>query len=621
MADPSRGYRFGPYCIDRRSRLLLRDGEVVPLTLKAFETLLALVERRDRVVGRDELMRTVWPDTAVEENNLSQAVAALRRALGDAAGGAAYIETFPRRGYRFAAEVEELPASQDRAGPGGRPSRWLARSAALAAVALAAVATHWTGRASRPRSVAVLPFRPMAGEARDELLESGLADALVTRLSRLDGVVVRPTSATLRFAGERDALGAGRLLRVDAVIDGHFQSARERLRVSVQLTRVASGETLWAERFDAPAQDLLALQDSLAARIARELAPRLTGEQHRRLAKRDTGEPRAFEAYLRGRHHWNKRTPEALRAALGSFQQAIDADPAFALAYAGLAAAHGVLGVYYAPPADAFPRARAAAERAIAIDPDLAAARAVLGAVRLLHDWDWPAAERELHLALALDPDDSEAHELMAWYLAARGRLAEAEAEIRSAHALDPLSLPIGRDMGAIAYWEGRPEQAVSELRKVLELESRFLQARLWLGRAGRALGRHEEALAELRLALDASPGDPLVLAELAQGLAAAGRTHEARRVLADLQAQGEQTYVSSLSVAAVHAALGDSDAAFRSLERALDERAPGLVFLGVEPGWAPLRGDPRFAAVLRRLGLELGPRDGGRLESLQPRE
>jgi DNA-binding winged helix-turn-helix (wHTH) protein/TolB-like protein/Flp pilus assembly protein TadD len=636
-------YEFGRFTLDASNRLLLRAGEPVPLHPKAFDTLLLLVEHRGEVFGKEDLIGRLWPDSFVEESNLSQNIYVLRRALGPGEDGREYIKTVPKRGYQFVADVREEmdaeaeenfragtsekeeettaaadgswtePATKDKTPAvepltraGVRKPPLLVLAAAALVVGLIVGAYFWFTNGTMPpgtpaiRSIAVLPFRPLAAEGRDESLELGMADTLIFRLSAVRGLVVRPVSAVRKYADlSQDPLAAGREQQVDAVLDSTIQAAGGKVRVTARLIRVADGAVLWADRSEQQLADLFAVQDAIAEKLAASLAPRLTEEERGRLTRRYTDDAEAYQLYLRGRYFSEKRTRDGLTKGIEYFRQAIEKDPDYALAYAGLADSYMLLRRWaFAPAKETLPQARAAAEKALRLDDTLAEAHTALGRVKE-HSLDWPGAGAEYRRAIELNPNSETGHHLYAMHLAAMGRLDEATAEIRRAQELDPLSLIINMEVGRIFYFMRQYDQAIAQYKKTLELDPNFELARSNLGVAYEQKGMYEEAIAEYQKM--PSRG----LAPIGRVYALSGKRREAQKVLVELKEQSKKTYVSPVSMAVIHAGLGENEQAIAWLERAFDEGdADRLYFLAVHPTWDGLRSEPRFQDLLRRMGL-----------------
>lgn len=660
-----RFYEFGGFSLDAANRLLLRDGKVVPLKPKVVETLLVLVERRGEVLEKESLIKALWPDTFVEESNLTQNIYVLRKALGESPGAPAFIETIPRRGYRFIAEVRERsdadggakaaagaadegravqtsspardapppPASSSTAAqtspsdftpssaaPPSSAGRARARygTGALVVAALvlcgSAVAfVYWkvassAGRAAAGaavRSVAVLPFKPLGAEAEEAYLGPGMADALITKLSGNGRVAVTPTSAVLRYGGAgQDPLAAGRELGVDAVLDGKVQRAGERVRVTVQLVRVRDGASLWAEKFDAQFSDIFRIQDAISERAAAALTLRLSADGRAHARRHYTENAEAYQAYLKGRYFWNKRTPEGFRKGVEYFRRAIEIDPAYALAHAGLADCYVRLGDRGgAEERGAVARGSEAVGRALELDETLAEAHATAGFIKFRFEWDFEGAEREYRRALELDPAYPEAHQWYAFHLLARGRRAEADAEIARAVELDPVSLGHNDARSLYLYFSRRYEESVAQCRKTLEMEPDFAPAHFTLALNYVQLGRYGEAEAELR-GMGAGPGRAAgPSAALAHLLAASGRARGARAILSELEPRAREGGAAPGDVGLVYAGLGERERALDWYERAAESRTLRPAWLLLDPRLDVLRDSPRFAALLRRLG------------------
>lgn len=607
-------YAFGPFLLDTREGRLLRDGEAVPLTLKAFDLLKLLVENQGHLLQKDELLRRVWPDAAVEENNLTVTISALRKALGEGPTDRQYIETVPRRGYRFVADFRpSAEAAETATKPPGRRARGLVLGAMVLAALAAAVALAWVWRRSTPsattlpvRSMAVLPFRSLTNDG--EYLGLGMADALITRLGRTKLLLVRSTGAVQKYTVPGlDPVAAGRDLQVDSVLEGSIQTVGDRLRTTVRLLRVSDGSTLWAGTFDERLTGIFTVQDSISQRVAEALALELTETQRSLLTRRQTSDSEAYQLYLRGRFFWNKRTRDGFERGAAYFRQAVAKDPAYALAYSGLADSHiGMTFYHYASPHTAMPLARSAALRALEIDDSLAEAQASLAHVKTNYEWDWAGSESLSRKAIALAPEYATGHQ---WYgihcLAPMGRLEEALVETRRAREIDPLSAVFNAFVGATLFFARRYDEAIEECRKTIDLHPDFGVAHWYLGRAYLQKGRFKEALAELQKAVTLSGGSPLMKGTLGVGHALAGDRAAAERTLRELEQLRAESYASPIDLADIAVALGDREGAFRWLDQAASERAFHLIYLKVWPELDPLRPDPRFEALIRRLGLQ----------------
>jgi DNA-binding winged helix-turn-helix (wHTH) protein/TolB-like protein/Flp pilus assembly protein TadD len=622
-------FEFGPFRIDRQDRLLLRDARPLHLPPKAVEILILLLENAGHVVDKDRLISTAWPDTFVEEANLAQNISLLRKTLGDEAERPAFIETIPKRGYRFVAPVRlaggggetvvvrdtARVAAADRSEEPAAPQRAAGRRRIilLAGAALAAglAASFWIGRRPAPvpsadvRSIAVLPLVPL-GPQKEDYIGLGMADAVITKLANIRQITVRPTSAVRRYAsGERDLRAIGRELGVDAVLEGSIQQSGDRFRITVQLLDVRSGATVWTGKFDEALPSLFALQDAISEEVAQALALRLTSEEKRRLAQRYTQNPEAYQLYLKGRFHWNKRSEEGLKRAIDHFNGAIEKDPLYALAYAGLADCYNLFNNYDLYPAtESGPRAKAAALKALQLDPDLAEAHTALALAQEVYDYDQEASERSYRRAIELNPNYSTAHHWYGLYLVQMGRTQPALSELQRARELDPLSLPINVGVAWAHYFARDNDKAMDHSLRNLELADTFWPSRLVLGWAYEQKGRHAEAEQEFTRALELSEGSTLPLASLGHLYAVTGKREKAREVLAQLDRRARDRYVSAYFRAAIYTGLGDRERALAWLEKAYEERAYWLISIKVNPWFDPLRSEPRFQRVQERIGF-----------------
>ena len=635
-------YEFGDFHLDSARRVLLRcdDDQPVKLTSKAFDTLLYMVRHGGAVLDKEELMRAVWPDTFVEENNLSQNVSALRRALGEKQGENRYIATVPGRGFSFVAEVragrgkdgrestdpvrtennierQEMLQGVDLTRPdqhkvGRRGKLWPAVFGGIIVAALGAGALHlWrlqkaTGPAQPIRTIAVLPFKPLVVENRDEALELGMADTLIARLSHSREVIVRPLSSVRRYGGlEQDPQAAGRELGVESVLDGGIQRWGDRIRVTARLINVPDGTSLWVGTFDEKFTGVFAVQDAISGRVADELALRLTGEERELLAKRYTPDPEAYELYLKGRFFVNQLRLESIMKAIGFFEEAIRKDPNYALAYAGIADCYNRLPVTSdVPSREAFPQAKEAALRALEIDGQLAEAHTILGWIKLWYEWNWEGAGREFRRALEINPNYPVARMGYAHLLSDLGRHQEALDEVDRALRLDPLSSFAGTLKGHFLFHARRYPQAIDQLHRTLEIEPNFWVGQITLGKNYERAGRYEEALEAFRKAGEFSGGNSETISLSGFTYAMSGRRGEADRMLRELEAMSEQRYVPPYNVALVYHGLGDSGEALKLLEKAYQERDVHMVFLGVDPKWDALHDNPGFVKIIGRMNL-----------------
>ena len=634
-------YAFGDFRLDVSKRLLLRGGKTVSLTPKVFDTLVYLVKHNGDVLSKDDLMLAVWPDTVVEENNLGQNISKLRSVLGETHGDHRWIVTLPGRGYRFVADVKPL-ASGEKSSPEGAglpgpvpeqnpsaaPASSLPKQAAsgfsvhlrrlVLAGLLAGLLTVGAVYFLRSRnsasahptleSIAVLPFKPLVPESRDEALELGMADTLITKLSNGTKIVVRPISSVRRYGGvEQDALAAGRELVVDAVLDGTIQRLGDRIRVTARLVRVSDNKTLWADQFDREFGDIFDVQDSISEKAAAELVPILTGEEKELLARRYTADTEAYELYLKGRFFWYKRTPQATAKAAEYFQRALERDPRYALAYAGIADCYRTLPIMSdVPSRESFPKAKQAALKALAIDNNLAEAHSALGYVEYFFEWDWAAAEKEFRRAIEINPNYPLAHLGYAHLLSTLGRNEDALAEIDRAIKLDPLSPFVGTIKGQILFHARRYSEAIEEVNKALDIEPNFWIGQIVLGRSYERLGQYEQAIKALRMAAESSGGVTEATSLAGYVYAVSGQRQQAEQALQALHVTSETRYVPPYNFALLYQGLGNSDEALKWLEKAYEQRDVHMVFLPVDSKWDSLRNTPHFMDLIKRLNLPI---------------
>ena len=643
MTDQGRAsYAFGPFYLDTTRRTLMREGVAVPLTPKVFDTLLLLIENNDRVVEKGELMQAIWPDSFVEERNLAQNVFTLRKALGEDK----YIETVPKRGYRFAAGVRQVvnesedlivatrvtsrvvieeesdpreseqtelraiaPAPRSRATGG----RLLGASIVLTLACCLVGVYFWLARKPAPpdnvagiKSIAVLPFKPIVASDRDEYLGPGMADALITRLSSIRHLIVRPTRSVLKYDSlDQDLLLTGRELKVESVLDGKIQRSGDQIRVTVQLVRVSDGVSLWEGTFDQAFTDIFAVQDVISDRVTDAMFVKLTGEEKEELARHYTDDTEAYQAYVKGRYFWNKRTEEGLRSGRDNFQRAIELDPSYAPAYVGLAECYALFSTYGVMPAkEAFPRAEQAALKALELDEQLSEAHASLGVIKYEYNWDWPGADKEFKRALELRPNYATAHQWYGGYLVSVARFDEGIQEIKRAQELDPLSPIINASVGWFLYYARRYDQAIDEGRKAVALDNNSMMAHFFLGQTYLQKGSHADAITELQKAVSQSPDEPQTLAVLAQAYSRAGKKGEAEKILLQILALSKRVYVPPYNIAEAYLAIEDRNHAFEWLEKAYSEHSPDLVGLKTEPRLDHVRADARFSDLVRRVGL-----------------
>jgi TolB-like protein/Flp pilus assembly protein TadD len=458
----------------------------------------------------------------------------------------------------------------------------------------------------RIQSLAVLPLENLMGDPAQEYFVDGMTEELIAELGQIEALRVISRTSVMQYKGTKKPLPQiAKELNVDAVVEGSVLRAGDRVRITAQLIQAAADRHLWAQSYERDLRDVLALQSDVAQAIANEIKIKLTPQEQVRLVRARPLNPEAHEAYLKGRYYWNLRTEEGLKKGLEYFQQAIEKDPGYALAYAGLADSYVVLGsLAMTPPKEAYPRAKAAAFKALEIDEGLAEAHVPLAVARGEYDWDWVGAEKELKRAIELNPSYANAHQWYAEHLSQMGRHNEAIAEIKRAQELDPLSVIINAAGGALFYCARRNNEAIAQCRRTLELNAGFYPAHLYLGRAYEQEKLYDEAISEYQKAMALDPGSVRVAIALAHGYAAAGRRTEALKVISSLRELSKQRHVSPYGIAQAYTALGDFDQAFAWLEKAYQDRWGQLAWLKVDPGDDPLRSDPRFQDLLRRMNF-----------------
>jgi len=630
----NRSYEFGRFRLKIAERVLLREGEPVPLTPKVFDILVTLVENGGQVVAKDDLMKRVWPNTFVEEGNLTQNISLLRKALGESPGGVQFIETVPRRGYRFVAKTSETwdDEAHSTAGNGHKeralsfettPENKIASTplvlkdtsklasikrtpvfALLAGVVVVGIIglvyfTGW-GKAendSAIQSIAVLPFIDESADPDAQYINDKIAESLINSLSKLPQLRVVPRSVVAGYKGkEIDPRKVGQELNVRAVVTGRMRRHGDIISIQADLIDLENVAQLWGQHYDHKLSDVLLVQDDISRDIFENLRLKLNVEEKKQLE--------AYRLYLKGRNAWNKRTGDALQQAIEFFNQAIAIDPNYGAAYAGLADCYNMLVVYgRLQPKEGFPKAKEAALRALEIDESSAEAHTSMAFIKFRWEWDRSAAEREFQTAIKLKPAYAPAHQWYSSYLAAVDRFDEAIAEAKRTDELEPLSFVASSHLGWIYYLSGQNDKAIEQCRKILDLDPSSFPARRYLGLAYEAKGMYAEAIAEFQTGVKLS-GSPLMLALLGHAYAVSGKTAEAKQVLNDLQQLQGQRYVSPYTVAAIHAGLGDHDQAFKWLDAAVEARDIWLMNLKVDPVFAKLHSNRRFTDLLARLRL-----------------
>lgn len=626
----ARLYRFDDVTVDTANFRVQKKGSTVTLTPRGFDVLRVLLEKGGTVVERRELFDEVWKDTFVTDNALSKVIKELRHALSDAADAPRYIETVPKRGYRFIAPLVDAAAEDRLEGtqtltaqipsangvlssvkPRERSS--LSRKAlAVFAVLIVVVAAGWfllrPNPAETPTTIAVLPFKPLNSDSRDESLEIGMADTLITRLKAIREVVVRPTSSVRKFIGtDQDPVEAGRELETEAVLDGSIQRSGERVRVTARLIDVRTGTTLWAEQFDENFTDIFRVQDSISERITNALAPKLSSQERELLAKHQTESPEAYEAYLQGQFLWNRRGPDWINQSLNAYKLALEKDPNFSLAHIGAADAYIMLsGHRRISMAEAEANAEPHILRALEIDNRLAQAHNALAELKYQYKYDWAGAEAEFKTAISLNPNIAWTRQAYGWYLMSQGRFDEAEAEMERARQLDPSSLTINVARGRLYYYTRRYDKAAQHFQNVIQLEPTDGGTHLALYNIYEQKQMYAEAV-EAFLKVRSLANRPTAEAdEFRAAFRSGGWEGFLRRLLIETQTRApKMPREPAQRYADLYARLGDKDKAFYWFEKVFDSRDVSILQFKIEPAYDILRGDFRYLMLLKRIGQE----------------
>ena len=649
-AASTRIYRFGVFEVDLKASELRKNGLRLKLPEQPFQILAVLLERPGEIITRDELRNRLWPgDTFVDfDHGLNNAVMRLRETLGDSSENPRFVETIPRRGYRFIAPVEEisypsqasstaegehLPSNGHSAVMVSPPaettaiplriqtvrrikSLWIALG--ILAVALIATLSFYYGRsanspgahANQSTSLVVLPLENLSGDKDQEYFADGMTDELIANLAKIRSLRVISRSTAMAYKGTHKPLSEiAHELNVDAVVEGTVLRVGSRVRITAELVQVATDRHLWADTYESQMGDVLALQNRVSSAIVNQIRINLTPEERERLAKTPAVAPEAYENYLKGRYYWNKRTDENLTKAIGYFEEATRQDRQYALAYAGLSDCYAIISATIFGTMQgsvAAPRAKEAAQHALEIDPTLAEAETSLATVKFNYDWDWPGAAAGFERAIQLNPSYATAYQRYSLYLMAMERTQESFSKINKARELDPLSISINFSLGWRLYMAREYDRAIEQLRNTLEMDPSYELAHLVAGEAYDEKGEFPLAIAELNKAVELSHGTPMMLSALAHAYARSGNKREAEKILDQLSTEARTKYVSPYYVALVYAGLGENETAQTWLEKALQDRSNGLVFLQVEPALDGLRLNPRFLALQKKLAFPL---------------
>jgi TolB-like protein/DNA-binding winged helix-turn-helix (wHTH) protein len=632
--DSSGRLRFAVFEVDLRAGELTKRGLRIRLQEQPFQVLAMLLEKPGELVTREELREKIWGQTVVDfDHGLNKAINKIREALGDSAENPRFVETVARRGYRFLADVTPIDtAAEKRPGPAAaglapptdthrveiadagvtpkqprRPHVWQLSGFGLALV-LAASWIFYSQTQSSPkiRSLAVLPLESLSGDASQDYFADGMTDALIADLGQISALRVISRTSVMMYKHVRKPLPEiARELNVEAVVEGTVLRSGERVRITAQLIQVPNEKHLWAQSYEGDLKDTLALQNSVARAIAEQIQVTLNPQEEAALKKSKPLNAEAYEAYLKGRYFWNKRTREGLVKATDYFHHAIDTDPDYARAYSGLADSYALSGDWeygILSPQDAFPRAKAAATTALALDDNLSEAHTSLAFIQDLYDWGWASAEKEYKRALALNPGYATAHHWYAWHLIVMGRNGDGIAELKKAESLDPLSLIISADLADALCVAHRYDESVEQSQKTIEMDPHFAVAHYELGQALEQKHRHDEAIAEFRRAIELSGGNTTFESNLANAYAVSGRKEEATKIVKDLESRQRQNSSTDASIALIYVGLGDNDQSMVWLNKAYQARFNPSILM--RPVFDPLRTDPRFQDLLHHIGL-----------------
>jgi len=626
----SRILRFGAFEADLQARELRKQGMQIKLQEQPFQVLEFLLEHPGEIVTREQLRQKLWPaDTFVDvDNSVNAAINRLREALGDSAESPRFVETLPRRGYRFVAPVTEVKATESGSAPestqratfalkevrtGGRikvrksPGKL---SVTLALVTVLVGTSVWAWNTLRARasahitSLAVLPLENLSGDSSQEFFADGMTDELITDLASISSLRVISRTSTAHYKGTKKTIPEiARELNVDAVVEGSVGRSANKVRIRAQLVRAAPEEHLWAESYERDLPDVLALQRDVASAIASQIKIKITPEERARLARVGPVDPDAYRLYVRGRLSFENWTPDAVSLARKNFQEAIAKDPNYALAYAGLADTY-VFGNPNLDPKVAIPLARAAALKALQLDDTLSDAHAALAQVKFLGDWDWSGAEKEFRRAIDLNPGDTLAHHMYSHFVLYMGRTEESLKESELYLRLDPLSVAANNHLGYYYLATGQYDLAIEQEHKTLQIDPNYHDAIHFLAEAYRHKGMPQEALAqyEKRMALEGT--NPDWIRSLRRAHQADGWRGYFRKILARDLERAKREYVVPSDIADAYALVGDKEQAFRYLDKAYAERDIWITWIKVEHDYDVLHSDPRYADLLRRMGL-----------------
>jgi TolB-like protein/DNA-binding winged helix-turn-helix (wHTH) protein/Tfp pilus assembly protein PilF len=637
---PSSVVRFGTYEVSLQSGEVRKAGSRIKVQQQPMKLLEMLLQHPGEVVTREELRSRVWPCESLGDFDLALnvAIGKLRSALGDSAENPRFIETLPKRGYRFIADVSvvdvdahperrepvagDLPATD----PGHKiqaagllvapkrrlwPTRWVIGALTLVIIMSLSILSVWRFRSRTPArsgilSIAVLPLENLSGDASQNYFADGMTDELITDLAQIRALRVISRTSVMVYKGARKPLPQiARELNVDAMVEGTVLHSGDQVRITAQLIEASTDKHLWSKSYEGELRDTLALQNRVASAIADQIRINLTPREQAALRSAKAVNPEAYQSYLKGRYFWNKRTADSLNAALAYFNQAIEEDPQYAQAYSGLADTYALLGDWqYGVMSfkEALPKAKATAIKALELDSSLSEAHTSLGYSLRALDWDFDSAGKEFQRAIELNPGYATAHHWNAINLGLLGRPKEALVEMRKARNLDPLSLIINADLAELLLLTHSYDESLEQGRKIIEMDSTFAIGHKQLGDAYLLKHMDKEAVAELQKAVQLSGRSPICMADLARAYVASGKMNEAMKLLSDLKKSSNASFTNAPHIAMIYASMGDNDQAMHWLERAYEERFNPSILL--RSGFDPLRSDPRFEEFTRRIGL-----------------
>ena len=580
MTPGSRTFRFGDFSLVSGERQLLREGVEIVLRPKAFEILLCLLERHGHLITKNELLDRVWPETCVSESVLNHCISEIRKALEDDPRNPRYLKTVPRSGYKFMHAAEEVISSVPETRPATKaPPAW---------------------------SIAVLPFANISPDPEQEYFCDGISEELINALTRIKDLRVVARTSAFSFKGKDiDIREIGKKLDVGKLLEGSVRKAGNKLRITVQLVNVSDGYHLWSERYDRELDDVFAIQDEITLAIVDNLKVSLLGGEKAKITKHHTRDPDAYNLYLKGRHFWSLRTGEGYKKAIEYYQQALEIDPDYAPAYAGLADTFGFLGFFsFLPPEDAFSKCKETAAKALAIDNMLVEAHIALAMASGFYERNWPLADKEFKRAIEINPNNAYAHYSYSLDLTGLGRFDEADRHIQHALALDPLSPIINTMVAVLFFYKHQYEKAIEAFERVLELHPTFGITHMHLGRALCMKKMYREAVSAAQKGVEFTGGAPLAKCIYGWVLAMSGEKEKAEQVLFELKERVKPGFVPAFAVTIIYLGLGDKENAFEWFEKGIEQRDPALFHIKASPEADILRSDPRYTALLKKMNF-----------------